>query len=123
MWYIQAYKLKIKSIINFEMNYNKIKVGTWSLEKKKNYNLMDVVSNYTIQVCPNSWAVTLLTFNDLVMWNVRSECMERANYLGQQLYISVLTIHCVLRDEFNMPDNALLCCVVKDMPKPKPADL
>lgn len=105
------------------MKYNKIEVGTWSPEKKKNYNLMDVVSNYTIQVCPNSWAVTLLTFNDLVMWNVRSECMERANYLGQQLYISVLTIHCVLRDEFNMPDNALLCCVVKDMPKPKPADL
>lgn len=70
MWYIQAYKLKIKSIINFEMNYNKIKVGTWSLEKKKNYNLMDVVSNYTIQVRPNLWAVTLLTFNDLVMWNV-----------------------------------------------------
>lgn len=83
---------------------------------------MDAVSKYNIQVYPKSWAAILLTFDNVGMWNVRNECMERA-YLGQQLYISVPTPERVLRDEYNLPDNALLCGMVKNMPKPKPYTL
>ncbi|XP_021771861.1 L-ascorbate oxidase homolog [Chenopodium quinoa] len=96
-----------------------IEVGTWTPEKRKNYNLLDAVSKYNIQVYPKSWAAILLTFDNVGMWNVRNECMERA-YLGQQLYISVPTPERVLRDEYNIPDNAVLCGIVKDMPKPRP---
>ncbi|GMH11429.1 hypothetical protein Nepgr_013270 [Nepenthes gracilis] len=96
-----------------------IEVGTWSPEKRKNYNLLDAVSRYTIQVYPKSWAAILLTFDNAGMWNVRSESLER-NYLGQQLYISVLSPERSLRDEYNMPDYALTCGIVKDMPKPPP---
>ncbi|GMH11434.1 hypothetical protein Nepgr_013275 [Nepenthes gracilis] len=96
-----------------------IEVGTWSPEKRKNYNLLDAVSRYTIQVYPKSWAAILLTFDNAGMWNVRSESLER-NYLGQQLYISVLSPERSLRDEYNMPENTLTCGIVKDIPKPPP---
>jgi L-ascorbate oxidase len=53
------------------------------------------------------------------MWNIRSEIAER-RYLGQQLYASVLSPARSLRDEYNIPDNALLCGLVKNLPKPPP---
>ncbi|KAF5725542.1 multi-copper oxidase type 1 family protein [Tripterygium wilfordii] len=96
-----------------------IEPGTWAPEKRKNYNLLDAISRHTIQVFPNSWAAILLTFDNAGMWNLRSEIWER-NYLGQQLYISVLSPERSLRDEYNVPDNAILCGLVKDMPKPPP---
>ncbi|XP_038699106.1 L-ascorbate oxidase homolog [Tripterygium wilfordii] len=96
-----------------------IEFGRWSPEKRKNYNLLDAVSRHTIQVFPNSWAAILLTFDNAGMWSLRSEIYERT-YLGQQLYISVLSPERSLRDEYNVPDNALLCGLVKDLPKPQP---
>ncbi|KAE8649427.1 hypothetical protein Csa_021671 [Cucumis sativus] len=77
-------------------------------EKRSNYNLLDAVSRHTIQVFPNSWAAILLTFDNAGMWNLRSELIEN-RYLGQQLYISVLSPARSLRDEYNIPDHTLLC--------------
>ncbi|EXB53608.1 L-ascorbate oxidase-like protein [Morus notabilis] len=96
-----------------------IEPGRWRPEKRKNYNLLDAVSRHTIQVYPKSYAAVLLTFDNAGMWNLRSELTEN-RYLGQQLYISVLSPARSLRDEYNMPDNALLCGIVKDLPKPHP---
>ncbi|KAI4336660.1 hypothetical protein L6164_015159 [Bauhinia variegata] len=48
-----------------------------------------------------------------------SEITEN-RYLGQQLYISVLSPERSLRDEYNMPDNQSLCGIVKGLPNPKP---
>ncbi|KAL9248303.1 hypothetical protein vseg_021641 [Gypsophila vaccaria] len=97
-------------------------IGTWSPEKRKDYNLLDAVSKNNIQVYPKSWAAILLTFDNIGMWSLRNECSERA-YLGQQLYISVPSAARVIRDEYDLPTNALLCGIVKDMPKPKPYTL
>ncbi|KAJ4843951.1 L-ascorbate oxidase [Turnera subulata] len=96
-----------------------IEPGTWSPEKRKNYNLLDAVSRTTIQVFPKSWAAIMLTFDNAGMWNLRSEMWEKA-YLGQQMYVSVLSPERSLRDEYNIPDNFLVCGLVKDMPPPKP---
>ncbi|CAL8998326.1 unnamed protein product [Prunus brigantina] len=93
--------------------------GTWTPEKRSNYNLLDAVSRYTVQVFPKSWAAIMLTFDNAGMWNVRSEQPER-RYLGQQFYVGVENIALSLRNEYNMPDNALVCGIVKDMPKPAP---
>ncbi|XP_008219577.1 PREDICTED: L-ascorbate oxidase homolog [Prunus mume] len=93
--------------------------GTWTPEKRSNYNLLDAVSRYTVQVFPKSWAAIMLTFDSAGMWNVRSEQPER-RYLGQQFYVGVENIARSLRNEYNMPDNALVCGIVKDMPKPAP---
>ncbi|XP_027334472.1 L-ascorbate oxidase homolog [Abrus precatorius] len=96
-----------------------IEPGRWSPEKRKNYNLLDAVSRHTIQVFPKSWAAIMLTFDNAGMWNLRSEHAEN-RYLGQQLYVSVLSPERSLRDEYNMPDTQLLCGIVKDLPNPQP---
>ncbi|GLT26955.1 hypothetical protein SLA2020_019900 [Shorea laevis] len=96
-----------------------IEAGTWTPEKRKNYNLLDAVSRHTIQVFPKSWAAILLTFDNAGMWNIRSEIWER-HYLGQQLYASVISPARSLRDEYNIPDYALLCGDVVNLPKPPP---
>ncbi|CDY54363.1 BnaC06g07290D [Brassica napus] len=93
--------------------------GTWTPEKRKNYNLLDAVSRHTIQVYPKCWAAILLTFDNCGMWNIRSENSER-RYLGQQLYASVLSPEKSLRDEYNMPESSLQCGLVKDKPKINP---
>ncbi|KAI4346300.1 hypothetical protein L6164_007213 [Bauhinia variegata] len=96
-----------------------IEPGTWTPEKRKNYNLLDTVSRHTIQVFPKSWAAIMLTFDNAGMWNLRSEIAEN-RYLGQQLYISVESPERSLRDEYNMRDDQLLCGIVKGLPIPKP---
>lgn len=96
-----------------------IEPGRWSPEKRKNYNLLDAVSRHTVQVFPKSWAAIMLTFDNAGMWNLRSELGEN-RYLGQQLYVSVLSPNRSLRDEYNIPDTQLVCGMVKDLPKPPP---
>ncbi|KAL3520415.1 hypothetical protein ACH5RR_018564 [Cinchona calisaya] len=96
-----------------------IEPGTWTPEKRKNYNLLDAISRNTIHVYPKSWAAVMLTLDNAGMWHLRSTLLER-QYLGQQLYFSVLSPNYSLRDEYNIPDNDLLCGIVKDLPKPKP---
>ncbi|KAH7565676.1 hypothetical protein JRO89_XS09G0243800 [Xanthoceras sorbifolium] len=96
-----------------------IEPGKWTPEKRRNYNLQDAVSRHTIQVFPKSWAAILLTFDNAGMWNIRSEMTERT-YLGQQLYVSVYSPRRSLKEEYNIPDNAPLCGIVADMPKPEP---
>ncbi|KAI4381307.1 hypothetical protein MLD38_007389 [Melastoma candidum] len=96
-----------------------IEPGKWTPEKRKNYNLLDAVSRHTIQVFPNSWAAVMLTFDNAGMWNLRSELTER-RYLGQQMYVSVLSPEKSLRDEYNIPDFAELCGLVVGLPKPHP---
>ncbi|KAL9678075.1 hypothetical protein QQ045_015914 [Rhodiola kirilowii] len=96
-----------------------IEPGRWSPEKRKHYNLLDAVSRNNIQVYPKSWAAVMLTFDNAGMWNLRSEIWDR-RYLGQQLYVSVLSPAQSLRDEYNIPDTALQCGLVANLPKPKP---
>ncbi|OIW10249.1 hypothetical protein TanjilG_28000 [Lupinus angustifolius] len=96
-----------------------VEPGKWTPEKRKNYNLLDAISRHTVQVYPKSWAAIMLTFDNAGMWNLRSENSEN-RYLGQQLYISVLSPEHSLRDEYNLPETQLLCGLVKDLPKPPP---
>ncbi|KAL2482276.1 SKU5 similar 12 [Forsythia ovata] len=96
-----------------------IEPSRWTPDKRKNYNLLDAISRYTIQVYPKSWAAVTTTLDNAGMWILRSMLSER-QYLGQQLYISVLSPAFSLRDEYNIPDNDPLCGIVKDLPMPRP---
>ncbi|KAM0835007.1 hypothetical protein ACQ4PT_063222 [Festuca glaucescens] len=91
--------------------------GKWSPDLRKTYNLLDAVSRHTIQVYPRSWSAVMLTFDNAGMWNVRSNLWER-HYLGEQLYISVISPARSLRDEYNMPETALRCGKVVGLPLP-----
>ncbi|ESW35838.1 hypothetical protein PHAVU_001G269100 [Phaseolus vulgaris] len=96
-----------------------IEPGTWTPDKRKSYNPFDAVSRHTVQVFPKCWAAILLSTDNVGMWNLRSLTAENM-YLGQQLYISIMSPEGSLRDEYNMPDDNLLCGVVKGLPKPPP---
>jgi len=93
--------------------------GTWTPDKRKNYNLVDAVSRHTVPVFPNSWTAIMTTLDNAGMWNLRSDMMERS-YLGQQLYFSVLSPNKSLRDEYNMLPEQPLCGIVKGLPRPSP---
>ncbi|KAK1390965.1 L-ascorbate oxidase-like [Heracleum sosnowskyi] len=93
--------------------------GKWSPEKRKNYNLVDGVSRHTIHVYPNSWAAVMTTLDNAGMWSLRSDMWERF-YLGQQMYVSVLSPERSLRDEYDMPANFMVCGIVKGLPLPAP---
>ncbi|KAL3615858.1 hypothetical protein CASFOL_040152 [Castilleja foliolosa] len=96
-----------------------IEPGRWTPEKRKNYNLLDAVSRHTIHVYPQSWAAIMTTLDNAGMWNLRSDMAERA-YLGQQMYVSVLSPNKSLRDEYNLPATQLTCGIVKGLPDPAP---
>lgn len=96
-----------------------IEPGRWTPDKRLNYNLIDAVSRHTIHVYPNSWAAVMTTLDNAGMWNLRSNNLER-QYMGEQLYVSVLSPARSLRDEYNMPPTQLACGIVKDLPFPAP---
>ncbi|KAG8054985.1 hypothetical protein GUJ93_ZPchr0001g32423 [Zizania palustris] len=91
--------------------------GTWTPDCRKTYNLLDTVSRHTIQVYPRSWTAVMLTFDNAGMWNIRSNMWERY-YLGEQLYVSVVSPARSLRDEYNFPENSLRCGKVVGLPMP-----
>ncbi|WOL16343.1 hypothetical protein Cni_G25130 [Canna indica] len=109
---VQSYHLDGYSFFAIGMGH-----GKWTPESRKTYNLLDAVSRHTIQVYPRSWSAITLTFDNAGMWNLRSELAER-RYLGQQLYVSVVSPARSLRDEYNIWDNSLLCGEVVGLPKP-----
>ncbi|KAJ4751083.1 Monocopper oxidase-like protein SKU5 [Rhynchospora pubera] len=93
--------------------------GTWTPQSRRTYNLLDTVSRHTIQVYPKSWTAIMLTFDNAGIWNLCSESWDR-RHLGQQLYVSVISPACSLRDEYDIPTNALRCGNVLDLPLPPP---
>ncbi|KAJ3703203.1 hypothetical protein LUZ61_006908 [Rhynchospora tenuis] len=93
--------------------------GTWTPQNRRTYNLLDTVSRHTIQVYPKSWTAIMLTFDNAGMWNLCSEIWDR-RHLGQQLYVSVISPARSLRDEYDIPTNALRCGNVLGLPLPPP---
>ncbi|PON33668.1 Copper-resistance protein [Parasponia andersonii] len=82
--------------------------GQWTPESRKQYNLADAVSRCTTQVYPESWTAIYVALDNVGMWNLRTEFWAR-QYLGQQFYLRVYTPVQSTRDEYLIPQNALLC--------------
>ncbi|CAN4082855.1 unnamed protein product [Withania somnifera] len=82
--------------------------GTWTQASRKKYNLVDAPTRHTTQVYPKSWTAILVSLDNQGMWNLRSAMWDR-QYLGQQVYLRVYNPTPSLANEYNIPDNALLC--------------
>ncbi|KAL2254922.1 UNVERIFIED_CONTAM: L-ascorbate oxidase [Sesamum indicum] len=82
--------------------------GSWTPSSRKQYNLVDAISRSTTQVYPKSWTAIYVALDNVGMWNLRSEYWAR-QYLGQQFYLRVYTPVRSFRDEYAIPQNALLC--------------
>ena len=61
-----------------------------------------------LQVYPKSWTAIYVALDNVGMWNIRTEFWAR-QYLGQQFYLRVYTPVDSRRDEYLIPENALLC--------------
>ncbi|KAJ4891027.1 SKU5 similar 17 [Raphanus sativus] len=82
--------------------------GQWTPEQRPLYNLVDALTRHTTQVYPKSWTTILVSLDNQGMWNMRSAIWER-QYLGQQFYLKVWDPVQSLANEYNPPDNLLLC--------------
>ncbi|KAK9666720.1 hypothetical protein RND81_14G206200 [Saponaria officinalis] len=82
--------------------------GKWSPGTRNQYNLHDAISRCTVQVYPRSWTAVYVALDNVGMWNIRTQYWAR-QYLGEQLYLRVYTPSRSTRDEYPIPDNALLC--------------
>ncbi|KAK2372741.1 L-ascorbate oxidase protein [Trifolium repens] len=82
--------------------------GKWTDASRSSYNLVDALTRHTAQVYPNSWTAILVSLDNQGMWNLRSAIWER-QYLGQQLYLRVWNAQRTAANEYDVPNNALLC--------------
>ncbi|AES94783.1 putative L-ascorbate oxidase [Medicago truncatula] len=82
--------------------------GQWTDASRSTYNLVDALTRHTAQVYPNSWTAILVSLDNQGMWNLRSAIWER-QYLGQQLYLRVWNAQRTAANEYDIPNNALLC--------------
>lgn len=82
--------------------------GQWTPAKRSLHNLVDALTRHTTQVYPNSWTAILVSLDNQGMWNMRSAIWER-QYSGQQFYLKVGNLEQSLANEYNPPDNLLLC--------------
>jgi len=82
--------------------------GTWNTAARKQYNLQDAVARSTVQVYPRSWTAVYMAFDNVGMWNLRSQFWTR-RYLGQEFYIRVYSPVESPRDEYPMPPDNPLC--------------
>ncbi|CAD5176245.1 unnamed protein product [Musa acuminata subsp. malaccensis] len=62
--------------------------GKWNFCSRSTYNMVDAIFRSTVQVYPNSWTAILVAFDNMGMWNIRSQELERRQ-LGQELYMRV----------------------------------
>lgn len=82
--------------------------GQWTDASRSKYNLVDAPTRHTVQVYPNSWTSIFVSLDNQGMWNLRSAIWER-QYLGQQLYLRVYSPTKSLSNEYDIPNNVLLC--------------
>ena len=81
--------------------------GQWTQASIKEYNLFDTVSRCTTQVYPQSWTAIRVPLDNVGTWNLRSKYWAR-QYLGQQFYLRVYSPAGSFRDEYSIPNNALI---------------
>nr|GMD58664.1 L-ascorbate oxidase homolog [Ipomoea batatas] len=83
-------------------------LGKWTGASRESYNLVDALTRHTTQVYPKSWSAILVSLDNQGMWNLRSAIWEK-RYLGQQLYLRVYNPIQNFANEYDIPNNALLC--------------
>ncbi|KAK8978240.1 hypothetical protein V6N11_063030 [Hibiscus sabdariffa] len=82
--------------------------GQWTPDSRKSYNLVDALTRHTTQVYPNSWTSIFVSLDNQGMWNMRSALWDR-QYLGQQFYLRVWDPVRSIANEYDIPNNVLLC--------------
>ncbi|KAJ6761188.1 MONOCOPPER OXIDASE-LIKE PROTEIN SKS1 [Salix purpurea] len=82
--------------------------GIWSENSRGSYNKWDSISRCTIEVYPGGWTAVLASLDNVGIWNLRVENLDRW-YLGQETYMKIINPDENGETEFPPPANALFC--------------
>ncbi|KAJ7536091.1 hypothetical protein O6H91_12G056300 [Diphasiastrum complanatum] len=108
-WHIDGYAV-------FVVGYD---AGIWTEANRQEYNHWDAISRSSVQVFPNSWTAVLLELDNVGMWNIRSENLQQ-HYLGQEIYMRVVSPEPSDRTELPPPSNVLYCGQLAYLQPPSP---
>ncbi|KAJ4913141.1 Monocopper oxidase-like protein SKS1 [Raphanus sativus] len=90
--------------------------GVWSEDKKGSYNNYDAISRSTIEVYPGGWTAGLISLDNVGVWNIRVENLDRW-YLGEETYMRIINPEENGQTEMDPPDNVLYCGALGNMQK------
>lgn len=108
---MQSFHLNGYSFFVVGMDY-----GVWTLESRGRYNNWDAVSRSTTQVFPGAWTAVLISLDNVGVWNIRAENLDRW-YLGQETYLRIINPEENGETEFAVPDNVLYCGALANLQK------
>ncbi|GFY81975.1 hypothetical protein Acr_02g0002150 [Actinidia rufa] len=81
--------------------------GEWT-ESRGSYNLADAIFRCTTQVFPGGWTAIMVSLDNVGVWNLRAENLDRW-YLGQETYVRTVNPEENNTTELAAPDNVLYC--------------
>ncbi|CAN8253400.1 unnamed protein product [Cochlearia groenlandica] len=90
--------------------------GIWSANKTGSYNNWDAISRSTIEVYPGAWTAVLISLDNVGVWNIRVENLDRW-YLGQETYMRILNPEENGSTEMDQPNNVLYCGALASLQK------
>lgn len=93
--------------------------GNWTENNRGSYNKWDAISRSTTQVFPGGWTAVYVSLDNVGVWNLRTENLDRW-YLGQETYMRIVNPEDTgNKTESPVPDNALYCGALKIRQKPQ----
>ncbi|KAF8379264.1 hypothetical protein HHK36_028697 [Tetracentron sinense] len=92
--------------------------GEWTNSSRGTYNKWDAIARCTVQVFPGAWTAILISMDNVGVWNLRAENLDRW-YLGQETYVRVVNPEITNKTELPIPENVLYCGALKTMQKPQ----
>ncbi|KAM3320166.1 monocopper oxidase-like protein SKS1 isoform X1 [Capsicum chacoense] len=83
--------------------------GEWTENNRGSYNRWDAISRSTTQVFPGGWTAVLVSLDNVGVWNLRAENLDRW-YLGQETYMRIINPEDHSnKTEMPVPENVLYC--------------
>ncbi|KAK4431624.1 Monocopper oxidase-like protein SKU5 [Sesamum alatum] len=111
---VQTFHLDGYSFFVVGMGY-----GEWTENNRGSYNRWDAISRSTVQVFSGGWTAVYVSLDNVGVWNLRTENLDRW-YLGQQTYMRIVNPEDHNnKTELPVPDNALYCGALSRMQKPQ----
>ncbi|KAF7114137.1 hypothetical protein RHSIM_RhsimUnG0097800 [Rhododendron simsii] len=93
-------------------------LGEWTINSPKLYNMNDTIWRSTVQVFPGGWTAVLVYLDNVGVWNIRAENLDRW-YLGQETYMRVVDPLVDNATVFaSVPDNVLYCGAIENYKNP-----
>ncbi|XP_022985476.1 monocopper oxidase-like protein SKS1 [Cucurbita maxima] len=90
--------------------------GDWSEDLRGSYNKWDAITRSTSQVYPGAWTAVLISLDNVGVWNLRAENLDRW-YLGQETYLRIVNPEENGKTEMAAPSNVLYCGALQSLQK------